>query len=277
MTVGEALRHANEVLKMVPDRDVDSAWIVCFVANVTRSELHFCTDKVLNVQQESKLEEMLLRRANREPLQHIFGFVPFYNVELKCDSRALIPRDETACIAEDTINFIKDKNYKTVLDIGTGSGAIAITVAKNTDARVTAIDISEKAISLAEENAKINGTEIEFIKSDLFEKMQGRSFDVIISNPPYIPSADIEKLERELAFEPQNALDGGADGLDFYRDIIAEAGEHLNKNGLLIFEIGFDQAAAVSAIMAKNGFINAQVKKDYSNLDREVYCFNEEK
>lgn len=274
MTVSQAIKRAREVLDKVPERDVDSAWIVCFVCALSRSELHFCKDKELTPAQANELEEILARRATREPLQYIFGSVPFYNIELKTDARALIPRDETACIAEKTIGIIQQKKYSSVLDIGTGSGAIAIAIAKNCDCRVCALDISEEALSLARENADKNEVELEFIKSDLFSEVKNRRFDVIISNPPYVATRELDKLERELSFEPQNALDGGADGLDFYREIISEAKEHLNEGGLLVLEIGFDQAAAIKTLLTGAGFTNFTVEKDYSGLDREVYCFN---
>ncbi len=274
MTVADALLRAREALKNVPERDVDSAWIVCFVCNLSRGELHFNKDNELTAEQEQTLEQILARRALREPLQYIFGSVPFYNIELKTDSRALIPRDETACIVEKAIAIIKQKKYSTVLDIGTGSGAIACAIAKNCACSVCASDISEKALSLAKENAQANDVSIEFIKSDIFENLENRRFDVIISNPPYVATRDLEKLERELSFEPQNALDGGADGLDFYREIIFEAKQHLNVSGLLVLEIGFDQAASISALLTSAGFTNFKIEKDYSGLDREVYCFN---
>ncbi len=276
MTVKEALQKAKEELKNVPDRDVDAAWIVCAVSGLTRNQLHFDGDKILSEKQEILLDNILKRRKTREPLQHIFGFVPFYNIELKTDARALIPRDETAILVEKALEIIGEKKYETILDIGTGSGAIAITVKKNApETKVTAVDISENALSLAKENAQANDVDINFIKSDLFENISDK-FDVILSNPPYIPTKDIEKLEKELFFEPENALDGGADGLDFYRDIIAEANEHLNKNGLLMFEIGFDQGDAVKTLLAKNGFVESFVLKDFSGLDRIVYTFKED-
>ncbi len=274
MTVKDALLKAKEELKNVPDRDVDASWIVCAVSGLTRNQLHFDSDKVLTEKQEELLDKILARRKTREPLQHIFGFVPFYNIELKTDSRALIPRDETAILVEKALEFINQNKYKTLLDIGTGSGAIAITIKKNApEVIVTASDISEKALSLATENAKSNDADVSFIKSDLFENIDEK-FDVILSNPPYIPTKDIEKLEKELSFEPENALDGGADGLDFYRDIIAEAKSHINKNGLLMFEIGFDQGDAVRTLLAKNGFTETFLLKDFSGLDRIVYTFN---
>ncbi len=277
MTVKEALAHAKKVLNCVPDRDVDAAWIVCAVCALTRSELHFEGEKELTENQVKMLESILARRASREPLQYIFGTVPFYNIELKTDSRALIPRDETAILVETAIDYINKNGYKSMLDIGTGSGAIAIACKVNAPGlSVCAVDISKKALSLAEENAKMNSAQIELLESDLFSAVQNRKFDCIISNPPYIPTKDLEKLERELSFEPQNALDGGSDGLDFYRDIIAEAKNHLNNNGMLMFEIGFDQGDALKALLSKAGFVDSYIIKDYDNLDRIVYCFYEE-
>ena len=274
MNIKDALALAKRELNNVPDRDVDAAWIVCSVMGVSRSALHFEGERELTKKQEEALLNIVERRKKREPLQYIFGFVPFYNVELKTDSRALIPRDETAILVEKALEFINEKQYNTVLDIGTGSGAIAVSVKKNASVSVTASDISEQALSLARENAEKNKCEIEFIKSDLFENIT-KNFDVILSNPPYIPTKDIERLERELSFEPQNALDGGSDGLDFYRDIIFEAKQHLNKGGLLMLEIGFDQGDAVKALLAKNGFTESVVLKDYSGLDRIAYTFYE--
>jgi len=268
MTVGEALAFAKKELYSVPDRDVDSAWIVAYVADIKRSMLRLDADKELTPFQEEKLRAIVERRKTREPLQYIFGFVPFYNIALHCDERALIPRDETSLVVERAMELIKKHSLKTVLDIGTGTGAIALTVKHNMpEVRVTASDISEKALSLAQENAKALSLEVELIKSDLFESISGK-FDMIISNPPYISSADMEKLERELSFEPRNALEGGADGLDFYRDIMAEAREHLNENGIIVFEIGYDQGSALKALFAKYGFIDSVIEKDYSGIDR---------
>lgn len=276
MTINDALKLAKETLFNVPDRDVDAVWIVCAVTGIKRNSLHFEKDKELTEKQISNLNAILQRRKEREPLQYILGFVPFYNIILNTDSRALIPRDETALLVEEALIRIQRNFYKSVLDIGTGSGAIAIAVKKNApDVLVTAVDISENALSLAKENAKENETEIEFIKSDLFENLQNRKFDCILSNPPYIPTKDMEKLEKELSFEPKNALDGGSDGLDFYRDIIQEAKEHLTKGGLLMFEIGFDQADAVKTLLSKNGFTDNYVLQDYSKLDRIVFTFYE--
>lgn len=277
MNVNDAIKYASSVLSAVPDRDVDVSWILCAVTGLSRCELRLEKDRVLTLKQENLLKAILERRATREPLQYIFGFVPFYNVELKCDSRALIPRDETACMVEQAVNIINTKKYSSVLDLCTGSGAIAVAIKYNVpQTQVCASDISEDALSLAGENAKKNSADIEFKQGDLFEPWQTRKFDMIISNPPYVATRDMEKLEKELSFEPALALDGGCDGLDFYRDIISEAKERLNHGGMLMFEIGFDQGDALSFLLAKQGFSEIKVEKDYSGLDRVVSCIFEE-
>lgn len=273
MNIESALKKAKEELKFVPDRDVDAAWIVCFVTGLSRGELRFRGNEELTHEQESRLDALLARRKQREPLQYIFGTVPFYNVELKCDSRALIPRDETACMAEEAIKIIKENNFASVLDLCTGSGAIAAAIKYTCpEVSVSASDISPDALALAKENAKNLNCDIEFFQGDLFAPLKGKNFDLIISNPPYIATKDMEKLERELSFEPQCALDGGADGLDFYRDIATEAREHINKNGVLIMEIGFDEGDAIKAILARAGWGNIKCEKDYAGFDRVISC-----
>lgn len=277
MNISDAIKYASDKLFSVPDRDVDVMWILSAVTGLSRCELRFEKDRVLTEKQENLLNAILSRRAEREPLQYIFGFVPFYNVELKCDRRALIPRDETACMAEEAVRIIKEKNYSSVLDLCTGSGAIAVAVKHNLPSiQVCASDISEDALSLAKENAQKNSVCIEFKQGDLFEPWENRKFGMIISNPPYVATKDMEKLERELFFEPACALDGGCDGLDFYRDIVLDAKEHLVCGGMLMFEIGFDQGDALRFLLAKQGFGEIKVEKDYSGLDRVVSCILEE-
>ena len=176
-------------------------------------------------------------------------------------------------MAEEAIKIIKENNFASVLDLCTGSGAIAAAIKYNCpEVSVSASDISPDALALAKENAKKLNCSIEFFQGDLFAPLKGKKFDLIISNPPYIATKDMEKLERELSFEPQCALDGGADGLDFYRDIAIEAREHINKNGVLIMEIGFDEGDAIKAILARAGWGNIKCEKDYAGLDRVISC-----
>ena len=159
-----------------------------------------------------------------------------------------------------------------MLDLCTGSGAIAISVKKESNASVTAIDVSEKALELAKENAKLNGVEIEFIKSDMFTEISGtnlRKFDVIISNPPYIKREDISGLQREVKdFEPTLALDGGEDGYDFYRIICSLAKEYLTENGVLLLECGIGQAEQIASML--KGYKTVEIIKDYENIQRIV-------
>lgn len=277
MTVREALLCAKEELRNVPDRDVDAAWIVSMICGLRRGELHIQTEQELTQQQQDVLAAVLARRAKREPLQYIFGRVPFLNIELKTDRRALIPRDETALLAELAVSLIRQKGYHSLLDLGTGSGAIALACKYNIPSlSVCASDISSDALALTEENARTLALSIELKKSDCFSALNGQTFDCILSNPPYIAQAELEKLERELSFEPQNALDGGPDGLDFYRAIIAQAPGYLNTGGMLMFEIGLGQREAVEYLLLKAGFSDITVTKDYAGIERIIHCFKEE-
>ena len=203
-------------------------------------------------------------RLTGRPLWYCVGDTEFYGYKIKVDERALIPRPETEELVEHALKTLDET--KTVLDLCTGSGAIAVAIAKKSGAKVTASDISLKALELAEENAEMNGAELEFIKGDLFENLQGRKFDVIVTNPPYVKRGDIDKLQREIReFEPVLALDGGEDGLEFYKRIAAEAKEHINAGGYLFAECGEDQANDVASM-----FENAEIIKDINGKDRIV-------
>ena len=173
----------------------------------------------------------------------------------------MIPRFDTECLAEQVIKLVGKESDKSVLELCTGSGAVAITVNKETGCKVVASDISENALALAKENAEALSAEIAFIKSDIFANIQG-TFDVIAANPPYIPSQEIAELANEVKdYEPRLALDGGADGLDYYRRIAADYKAHLNEGGALILEVGAQQAQKVAALFDKE----ATFVKDYNN------------
>lgn len=247
--------------------DID--WIVCEVMNKKRSELsqiqEFTQSELL------KIQNFISLRLKHIPLAYIFGKTNFYGFELKVTRDVLIPRLDTEVLIEKLIEDIKNLTFlPKVLDLCTGSGAIAIVLNKETDADIVASDISEKALKIAKENADNNSAKINFIKSDLFENLTNEKFDIIVSNPPYIESEEIKKLSSEVKDnEPLIALDGGKDGLDFYRRIISDAPKFLNKNGKLYFEIGYNQAESVSKLMSEN-FKNIEVIKDYENNDRVV-------
>jgi release factor glutamine methyltransferase len=193
--------------------------------------------------------------------------VDFYGYTLKVDERVLIPRPETEILVENALKNINKESR--VLDLCTGSGAIAIAVAKESGAKVVAVDISQDAIALASENAKLNGVDVEFIQSNMFENISEQKFDVIISNPPYIKTQDILSLQREVKdFEPNIALDGGQDGYDFYRIICEQAKNHLSLGGVLLLECGLGQAQCVKNML--NDFTSVEIIKDYENIDRIV-------
>lgn len=213
---------------------------------------------------ETRMKKLAAERAEGKPLQHVLGEAYFYGRTFKCDARALIPRQDTEILAETAINAVKafgrDGKTVKVLELCTGSGAVAVTVNLETGADVTASDISEEALSLAYENADLTKAEVEFVKSDLFGEIRGR-FDVIIANPPYIPSADIDGLESVVKdYEPRIALDGGGDGLDYYVRIAADYREFLNAGGKLILEAGKGQADDVERIFG----MKAERIRDYN-------------
>lgn len=248
--------------------DVD--WIIATVLGKNRAEA-----KLVRSFDEKTYREIMKateQRAQGKPLSAIFGFVEFYGMRFNVNRKVLAPRMETEILVEEVIKEANKIKKCEVLDIGTGSGAISISVAKNSQAKVYAIDISKQAIEVAKENAKENQAKVEFICSDIFMGLKNRKkFDIIVSNPPYIPSKDIEELDEEVKkYDPRLALDGGKDGLDFYRKIVAEAPAHLKKNGLIFFEIGKGQFTSVKKILEKNGFVDIQGIKDYNKIYRVV-------
>lgn len=201
---------------------------------------------------ETRMKELAAKRAEGRPLQHVLGEAYFYGRTFRSDARALIPRQDTEILAETAVNAVReaarDDKAVRVLELCTGSGAVAVTVNLETGAKVTASDVSDEALSLAYENASALNAEVEFVKSDMFENIAGR-FDLIIANPPYIPTADLNALEPVVKdFEPRLALDGGSDGLDFYVKIAAKYQKFLNDGGELILEVGKGQADAVEKI-----------------------------
>lgn len=222
-----------------------------------------CEDKV------KVYKEYIFRRIQGEPIQYITGKADFCGLRFNVNSDVLIPRFDTEVLVSKALEYVKpDSN---VLDMCTGSGCIIISISKLSGAKhCTGVDISSKALRIASENAKQNKADISLIESDLFEKVLGK-YDVIVSNPPYITDAEMEELLDEVKLkEPTIALRGGEDGLKFYRKIISQAKEYLKPDGMLLFEIGCNQADAVRMLMKDNGYKNIEVIKDLAGLDRVV-------
>ena len=208
------------------------------------------------------------------PLQYITGKQEFMKMTFYVDENVLIPRQDTEILVEEVVKIAKKINAKKILDLCTGSGAIAISLAKYIDkSNITAVDISSKALNVAKLNAKNNEVEdrITFVESDLFENLKKEKYDIIVSNPPYIKKEVLKKLDKEVQKEPKLALDGGYDGLDFYRKIIKNADEYLKFNGYLCFEIGYDQKEDVENLLKEQEkYANITCKKDLCDNDRVV-------
>lgn len=247
------------------DESAEAEWIVSLTLKIKRDQVG-SSDMVPPIDVE-KINKIVDERVLGRPLWYCIGDTEFYGYKIKVDERVLIPRPETEVLVYNAIGCISENSV--VLDLCTGSGAIAIAVKKETGATVTAVDVSEEAIALAKENAALNRAEIEFVESDLFSMLENRKFDVILSNPPYIKSEDIENLQREVKnYEPKTALDGGKDGYDFYRIIAENASRFLNENGVLFLECGIGQAEYVKSLLTD--FSSVEIIKDYENIDRVI-------
>lgn len=268
ITSGILSKMLADTKKKFAQADIDESdaeWIYSLVLETGRSQL--AIERKVKVSESKRIAQIVEKRLSGIPLWYIFGDTEFYGCTIKVDERALIPRPETEILADIVVKTAEEGNK--VLDMCTGSGCIAVAIAKaREDLIVTASDISEDAISLAKTNAKLNSVVVDFIVSDMFSKVRGR-FDIIVCNPPYVKSGEIPKLQREVReHEPKIALDGGADGLDFYRRIAKEVKSYLVKGGMLIMECGEGQANDIIQLFPRRDF--AMVQKDLSGVDRFV-------
>lgn len=247
------------------DEQAEAEWIVSLCLDVKRDET--ATEQMVSPKFLEKINKVVNERITGRPLWYCIGDVDFYGYIIKVDERVLIPRPETELLVEQAKKYITESS--TVLDLCTGSGAIAIAVNKETNAEVYAVDVSDGALELANENAKDNGANVNFIKSDMFNGLDDKKFDVIISNPPYIKSKDILTLQSEVKnFEPILALDGGDDGLNFYREIAKSVKDYLSDNGVLLLECGIGQAQEIKNMLV--GFSKVEIIKDYNEIERIV-------
>ena len=220
---------------------------------------------------QEKLISMAQKRAEHLPLQYILGKWSFMGFELKVGEGVLIPRDDTEVLVGLCLDYLKASDGKTALDLCAGSGAVSVALYKLANADVTAVELSDKAYNFLLENIK--GTNIKPHKGDIFEcyrDFEAKSFDLIASNPPYIKTDEIETLQTEVGYEPKTALDGGADGLDFYRAIVELWTPLLKSGGAMAFELGEGQAEYVGGLMADHGYINIKTAKDLGGTDRAI-------
>lgn len=263
--LSEMLRTTKQKFEKAGIDASDAEWIYSLVLYVKRSDLE--KERIIIPSETRRINDIVEQRLTGRPLWYIIGDVDFYDCKIKVDERALIPRPETEILADNAVKIIEEGDK--VLDMCTGSGCIAISIAKHCAAKhvqVTAADVSDAAIMLAKENAELNGVDINFVQSDLFSKIHGR-FNLIVCNPPYIRSADIDGLQREVRdYEPRVALDGGEDGLDFYRRLAKEVTRYIAKGGMLMLEVGEDQAQEVLKLFEKRDY--AMIVKDLCGVDR---------
>ena len=271
MNYGEALKSGAEYLRSrdIADAEYDAWYLLEFAGHISRAEYLLRRTEKMPKEVYIRYEELLRERGKRIPLQHLTGEQEFMGLSFTVNDRVLIPRQDTELLAEEALKRLRPGAR--VLDLCTGSGCIAISLKKiRADLDVTASDLSGQALEIARENAKRLMTDIDFVQSDLLEELSG-TFDMIVSNPPYIPTKTIDTLMEEVRFhDPKMALDGGADGLFFYRRIIAESKSHITRGGWLIFEIGHDQGETVSHMMMEGSYTGVRVIKDLSGLDRVV-------
>lgn len=271
MTYREALLSGEKILDMAQIVDAkNDAWLLMeMVCKIDKTFYYVHMDEEIPVDEMKEYESVLKKRAERVPLQYITGEQKFMGFTFYVNSNVLIPRQDTETLVEEALNLAKPGMR--ILDMCTGSGCIIISILKNkSDVKGVGCDISKQALIVAKENAKLNNVNVAFEYSDLFENIEGK-FDMIVSNPPYIRSAEIPSLMPEVAqFEPLKALDGSEDGLEFYRRIIKESKNYLNADGYIIFEIGNDQGEAVSNMLTYAGYNNVRVIKDLAHNDRVV-------
>ena len=290
MRLLEAIKSASESLEKagIADAFEDAELLVLHAAGFERLRAYIDNPET-DPKTLARIKRLTKRRIAGEPVQYITGKVDFLGLDIRVGKGVLIPRPETELLAEEALKAISSKRSavssdkknpslftshisRFFLDLCTGSGCVALVLAKDfPDAQVYATDISARALKYAKENAGNNGIEnITFLKGSLFAPLkEGLTFDLITANPPYIRTSDIPGLQREVReWEPVNALDGGPDGLDFYREIFSQAPEYLTEKGSVLVELGFSQSEAVKEMARNNGFKNISILKDFAGIDR---------
>jgi len=271
----------NEVCDLLASAGIENnrneaAMLVCHYFDISRAELLAMHDRDFS---SDDFFEALKKRCSHYPLQYILGYWHFFNETYKVTENTLIPRSDTEKLVELAINIMPEGAR--FIDLCTGSGCVAIsTLAARKDCRGVAVDIFDKTLAVAAENAKLNGVSdrLGMLRADVLDPIFMDSlgyFECILSNPPYIETSEISALSVELSYEPNAALDGGEDGLKFYRTIISSYGRYLTDNGCMLLEIGYDQAAAVREIAEKNGF-SAEIFRDFGGNDRVAYLRKKE-
>ncbi len=267
MVISKLLSNVKN--QLLENTEFEAKEIVMYALGISKNELILNQKREVTDSEMQRVDELVKRRLSGEPLQYIVGFSEFMSLKFNVNSHTLIPRSDTETLVELLIEKIGSKKCK-LLDIGTGTGCIGISLAKYSGADVTLADISKEALKTATENAKQNDVAIKTLNIDILNEIPQEKYDIAVSNPPYIRSDVIPTLQTEVKeFEPLSALDGGDDGLIFYKRITQIAPHILNDGGILAYEIGFDQGDEVKALMEKD-FCEVEVIKDLCGNDRVV-------
>ena len=273
MTPRELIRLTAAIFRTgdIPDPENDAALLLSSLTGIPALNLRLDTDTELQPDVLSAYRDLSEKRLRRFPLQYLLGNVTFCSRPFRVDQRVLIPRPETELLCQWALEILQDTPSPRILDLCCGSGCIGLTLkAERPDASVTLSDLSADALDMAAENAARLSLEVTLKQSDLFRSLENVSYDLIVSNPPYIPSADCDSLQPEVRYEPRLALDGGADGCSLYRRIIDSSAAFLTRGGVLLMELGFSEAAPVSQLLSEHGFKEIQVRKDYAGIDRMI-------
>lgn len=279
-TVAEVLKSATIRLEggKIDTPRLDAEILLAHVLKWRRLSLYVDTDKTLPLEKILRFNELITRRLDGVPVAYLTGSKEFMGLTFAVNESVLIPRPDTEILAEGVGKYLRGLGGEvTFADLGTGSGAICISILKFVKtARAAAVDISAEALAVAKFNAIKFHVEdrVEFFCGDLFAPLTGKTFNAIVSNPPYIPTRELDALQAEVRREPRLALDGGADGLNFYRRIISDAPRFLATGGLLAVEVGINQAAAVKALMEAAGFVDVKIFKDLAGIERVVAGFS---
>lgn len=278
MKISDVLKNTADKLKKagIETAKLDAGLLLCKYLQVDKVYLIVNSHK--DIKPDEKFEELVKRREMHEPMHYILGSAEFYGLDFKVNKNVLIPRPDTEVLVEKVIEYVGDNSY-TLLDIGTGSGCIPVTVAVNCrGVKAYSVDISREATKVAEENAKSNGVDgrVTFLNMDILECFPQFLVDCIVSNPPYIEDEVIPTLMSDVKdFEPLIALAGGKDGLVFYRRISEKGFEILKSGGMIAFEVGHTQSNAVADILKKDGYVNVKITNDLAGIGRVVTAIKE--
>lgn len=275
MTPRVLIRNTIAVFRQagIPDPETDAAFLLSHLTGRPILDLRLDSETELPDEIISQYEQLSKERTLRIPLQHLTGYQYFHGHEYHVNKHVLIPRPETAELVEHLTVIFRFLPAPSILDLCCGSGCIGIELALSLpDSTVTAVDISEEALHVASDNASRLGASVRFVHSDLFSSVKGEVFDLIVSNPPYIPSDECDHLQPEVMSEPRLALDGGADGLRFYSAIIPSAYDHLKDGGMIAFEIGIGEERDIVRMLQNHSFHNTRIIDDIAGIPRMIFA-----